>query len=412
MDYLRIIEALLFSCEDILTQTKVDLCFDDSKSPDLDKIVRILNHEYEESNRSFFIQKISSGFRIVTHPIYSEWVKKMYRENSNLSQPALETLAIIAYKGPVTRSDIESIRGVGCVGVLKTLLDRKLIKINGRSKDIGKPLIYIVTNEFLIAFGVDSVSELPKLKEVNEIIDQTPASWFFAMRLIKFLSNSGIASRRKCEIIIREGRVKVNKEINKNPFFEINLNDLVKFDNKIVTPQLIKKTIKLNKPINIITSTKDTHNRKTVLDLLSKKEKKLFPVGRLDKNTTGVLLLTNDGDLAYKLTHPKFKVFKIYSAISLKKFDLSQIKTIQDGINIGYGELGYAEVISQKKIDKFFEIKLKLAHGKKREIRRIFRSLNVKLISLKRLSFGGISVDDLKSGEYKILTKSEIKLLK
>ena len=97
----------------------------------------------------------------------------MFRESSSLSQPALETLAIIAYKGPVTRSDIESIRGVGCVGVLKTLLEKKLIKINGRSKDMGKPLIYGITNEFLIAFGVDSISDLPKLKEVNEIINQT-----------------------------------------------------------------------------------------------------------------------------------------------------------------------------------------------------------------------------------------------
>ena len=85
------------------------------------------------------------------------------------------------------------------------------------------------------------------------------------------------------------------------------------------------------------------------MDLLPKKEKKLFPVGRLDKNTTGVLLLTNDGDLAYKLTHPKFKVFKIYSAVSSKKFDLSQIKIIENGINIGDGEFGYAEIISQKK---------------------------------------------------------------
>ena len=232
------------------------------------------------------------------------------------------------------------------------------------------------------------------------------------MRLIKYLSNSGIASRRKCEIIIREGRVKVNKELNENPFFEINSNDLVELDNKIVVPELKKKIIKINKPINIITSTKDTHNRRTVLDLLPKKEKKLFPVGRLDKNTTGVLLLTNDGDLAYKLTHPKFKVFKIYSAISSKKFDLSQIKIIENGINIGDGEFGYAEIISQKKIDKFFEVKLKLAHGKKREIRRIFKSLKVKLISLRRLSFAGISADDLKLGDYKTLTKSEIKLLK
>ena len=135
MDDLRIIEALLFSCEDILTQKKVDLCFDNLKAPELDKIIKILNREYEKSNRSFLIQKISSGYRIVTHPIYSKWIKKIFREISSL--------------------------------------EKKLIKINGRSKDMGKPLIYGITNEFLIAFGVDSISDLPKLKEVNEIINQT-----------------------------------------------------------------------------------------------------------------------------------------------------------------------------------------------------------------------------------------------
>lgn len=231
------------------------------------------------------------------------------------------------------------------------------------------------------------------------------------IRLVKFLSNSGIASRRKCEVLIKDGRVRVNKILNKNPFFEINSNDLVELDDKIVLPVLKKKIIKLNKPVNIITSTKDTHNRKTVLDLISEEEK-LFPIGRLDKDTTGVLLLTNDGDLAYKLTHPKFKVFKIYLAISLKKFNLTQIKKIKNGINIGDEELGHAEIISQKNINEFFEIKLKLFHGKKREIRRIFKVMNIKLISLKRLSFAGIYVDDLKLGEYKNLTNAEIELLK
>ena len=173
MEDIRIIEALLFSSEDLLTQKKVDLCYENSEPPDLSKMVKTLNEEYKSFNRSFLIQKVSSGYRIVTHPNYSTWIKKIYRnDNSNLSQQALETLAIVAYKGPVTRSDIEGIRGVGCVGVLKTLLEKKLIAIKGRSKNMGKPLIYGTTKQFLIAFGIESISDLPKLKEVSEIINK------------------------------------------------------------------------------------------------------------------------------------------------------------------------------------------------------------------------------------------------
>ena len=173
MEDIRIIEALLFSSEDLLTQKKVNLCYENSDPPDLSALVKTLNEEYKSFDRSFLIQKVSSGYRIVTHPNYSSWIKKIYRyDNSNLTQPALETLAIIAYKGPVTRSDIESIRGVGCVGVLKTLLEKKLISIKGRSKNMGKPLIYGITKDFLIAFGIESISDLPKLKDVAEIINQ------------------------------------------------------------------------------------------------------------------------------------------------------------------------------------------------------------------------------------------------
>ena len=231
------------------------------------------------------------------------------------------------------------------------------------------------------------------------------------IRLVKFLSNAGVDSRRKCEIIIKEGRVKINKELKKNPFIKINPMDLVELDDIPILPLVAKKTFKLNKPFNVITSLKDTHQRKTVLNLVSEKER-LYPIGRLDKDTTGILLITNDGELAYQLTHPKFKISKIYLAVSMKKFNLIQIKKIKNGINIGNNEIGNANITSQIKHKEFYKITLKLHHGKKREIRRIFEIFQIELVSLHRVSFGGILVGDLQAGKYKKLSSIELKNLK
>ena len=231
------------------------------------------------------------------------------------------------------------------------------------------------------------------------------------IRLVKFLSNAGVDSRRKCEIIIKEGRVKINKELKKNPFIKIHSMDLVELDDIPILPLDGKKIFKLNKPLNVITSSKDTHERQTVLDLILEKER-LYPIGRLDKNTTGILLITNDGELAYQLTHPKFKISKIYSAVSMKKFNSIQIKKIKNGINIGNNEIGNADIINQTKYQEFYKITLKLHHGKKREIRRIFKIFKIELISLHRFSFGGILVGDLQTGKYKKLSSVELKTLK
>lgn len=165
----RIIEALLFVSEkpvsiDTLKEVLVEIA-----PADIRALTEGLNVEYSSSGRSFSIKEIAGGFQMLTDPIYSKWISLLYKKSPDrLTGPSLETLAIIAYKQPITRSAIEAIRGVNVDGVLRTLEDRMLIKTRGRLEAPGRPILYGTTNEFLQHFGLRSLDELPKLKEFQE----------------------------------------------------------------------------------------------------------------------------------------------------------------------------------------------------------------------------------------------------
>ena len=169
---IQIVEALLFASPEPLTQTRINLIFE-TDPPKLDNAVKELNRHYEKANRSFRIQGIAGGFHLTTLPEFDIWIKRMLDKSGKLalSTAALETLAIIAYKQPISRFNVESIRGVDCSGVIKTLLSKSLIWIKGRDEGPGRPLLYATTDKFLENFGVNRISDLPKLKEIAELND-------------------------------------------------------------------------------------------------------------------------------------------------------------------------------------------------------------------------------------------------
>lgn len=176
---IRIVEALLFCTPNTLTQAQVNSCFDNDSPPTLDEVVKKLNEEYDQTERPFMVEKAAGGWRLVSRPEYEMWVRRLFTRSGSptLSQAALETLAVVAYKGPVSRADVESIRGVSCGSVLKSLLEKNLIRIKGREKSPGRPLIYAVTDNFLTSFGLSSLSDLPKMKEISELTaEREPAS--------------------------------------------------------------------------------------------------------------------------------------------------------------------------------------------------------------------------------------------
>ena len=170
---LQILEALLFATPEPLSQTRVNLIFQNG-APKLDDAIEKLNTYYKKNKRSYTINSIAGGYQITTLPKYDKWIKRMFDKSGKitLSTAAIETLAIVAYKQPINRFNVESIRGVDCSGVIKTLLTKNLIKIKGRDDSPGRPLLYSTTNDFLENFGLNRISDLPKIKEVAELTDQ------------------------------------------------------------------------------------------------------------------------------------------------------------------------------------------------------------------------------------------------
>tara|TARA_B110000116_G_scaffold266454_2_gene277219 strand:- start:372 stop:1097 length:726 start_codon:yes stop_codon:yes gene_type:complete len=229
-----------------------------------------------------------------------------------------------------------------------------------------------------------------------------------SIRLNKFISKSGLCSRREADVFISNGRVSVNDNKVIKMGILVNKNDLVKVDNKRIFPEK-KIYVLLNKPKDFITTNKDTHNRKIVINLIKGVKERIFPVGRLDRKTTGLLLLTNDGELAKKLIHPSHKIKKIYSIELDKPITKTDFNKINDGIKIDNEKINFDKItlINNKK-----ELGVEIHIGKNRIIRKIFESLNYKVIKLDRVMFGPLTKKDLPRGKWKFLDQKELRLLK
>ena len=231
------------------------------------------------------------------------------------------------------------------------------------------------------------------------------------MRLNKILSKAGIASRRKADELIKIATTTVNGTLCLDPAYDVQKEDIIRYDNRLVKLDNKSMTILLNKPLGVITTVKDTHNRKTIMHCV-KVNTRVFPIGRLDKDTSGAILLTNDGELHQFLSHPKNKVEKDYEVIIEGSISNIQKEKLKKGIYIGFGEYGRAQVLSQIKLKKRSKIVLRLTQGKKREIRRIFYRLKIRLISINRIRISGLGLGTLKLGDFRLLDKKEVAELK
>ena len=227
------------------------------------------------------------------------------------------------------------------------------------------------------------------------------------MRLNKYLALSGVASRRMADNLIKAATTTVNNIVITDPAFQIKQDDIIRYDGKIIKINQDHVVIMFNKPLGVITSMSDPKNRPVIADYIPNKMR-LFPVGRLDKNTSGLLLITNNGDLANKLMHPKNLIPKIYEIETDSILDAKLISKIKNGVFIGYKQWAKAIVIKQKKIKSRILVTLQLHHGKNREIRRMFNKINKKLFSLKRIKYGDLELGNLPLGKYRELNKVEL----
>ena len=233
------------------------------------------------------------------------------------------------------------------------------------------------------------------------------------IRLQKFLAECGVASRRKSEEYIVEGRIKVNGKIETELGIKINPEiDKVYFDGKLVEKSDEKVYILLNKPIGYVTTVKDQFNRDTVMDLVKVKQK-VVPVGRLDMYTSGALILTNDGDFVYKVTHPKHEVEKTYNVTIKGDISEDEINLLKDGVIIdGYKTKSAKVRILKKVTDKnLTRIEVIIHEGRNRQIRKMFKSINKSVVALHRSKIGNICVNDMKIGTWRYLTIDEVNSL-
>ena len=231
------------------------------------------------------------------------------------------------------------------------------------------------------------------------------------IRLNKYLANAGVCSRREADEFIQAGAVLVNGTVVTELGTKVLRSDEVKFRDQPVTMEK-KVYVLLNKPKDYVTTSDDPQQRKTVMDLVKNAcPERIYPVGRLDRNTTGVLLLTNDGDLASKLTHPKFLKKKVYHVYLDKAVTATDLQKIAEGIELEDGEV-HADAIEYASPTDEKQVGIEIHSGKNRIVRRIFESLGYRVVKLDRVQFAGLTKKNLRRGDWRFLTQKEVEMLR
>lgn len=232
------------------------------------------------------------------------------------------------------------------------------------------------------------------------------------IRLNKYISNSGVCSRREADVLISEGKIKINNQVVTALGTKVNKEDIVIYNGKILKAEN-HKYILINKPKNCITTVKDTHERKTVMDIIEGVcDERLYPVGRLDRDTTGLLLMTNDGELTTRLTHPSFGIKKKYVIQLENSIHPDSLKEMVKGIPLDDGEVKYDDVIYGRKQTDRTQLIVTLHSGKNRVIRRTMEYFDKTLLHLDRIEFAGIKKGNLQRGNWRFLDPKEVGYLK
>lgn len=232
------------------------------------------------------------------------------------------------------------------------------------------------------------------------------------VRLNKYLSNAGVCSRREADVLIQTGVVTVNGTVVTEMGYKIKKDDRVQYDGETINAE-IKRYVLLNKPKDFITTMDDPWGRKTVMGLVIKAcKERIYPVGRLDRDTTGLLLFTNDGDMAKKLTHPRYQAKKIYHVETDKPVSTDHLEMLRKGIDLEDGRIAADHVEYVKEGKSSREVGIEIHSGKNRIVRRMFEKLGYQVVKLDRVQFASLTKKDLPRGFYRHLTEKEVAFLK
>lgn len=233
-----------------------------------------------------------------------------------------------------------------------------------------------------------------------------------SMRLNKYIADAGICSRRKADELIENGNVKVNGATMKEMGYQVEDGDVVQVNGKTIENAGKKVYVAVNKPLGYITSMDDDKGRATVAELVSDVPERLFPVGRLDYNTTGLLIMTNDGQLTYTLTHPKHEVYKTYIAKVAGVLSDTRLAKLRRGVDIGGFVTSPAKVKVIKQMPRHAIVEISIREGKNRQVRKMFAAVGNKVQELQRVAIGEIKLGRLMEGHYRKLNREEIEYLK
>ena len=231
------------------------------------------------------------------------------------------------------------------------------------------------------------------------------------MRINKYIAQAGVASRRKADELIANGNVKVNNMVLKEPGYDVKDGDIVEVNGRRVLAEDKKVYLALNKPMGFITAVSDSQGRPTVLDLVTDVDVRLFPVGRLDYNTTGLLILTNDGDFAYKVAHPKHEQGKTYRAKVQGVMTREKIAKLKKGVDIGGFVTSPAEVEIHKELPRETVVDITIHEGRYHQVRKMFKAVGTPVVELERIAIGKVKLGRLAEGGYRKLTREEINTL-
>lgn len=231
------------------------------------------------------------------------------------------------------------------------------------------------------------------------------------VRIQKYMASCGIASRRKAEEIVRQGRVSVNGKIIDDVMIIDDENDVVEVDGSLIKPEENKVYIMLNKPVGVITSAKDQFSRKTVLDLIQTKER-VYPAGRLDYDTSGLVILTNDGDAVNRMTHPSHELSKVYDAEIIGHVSKEEKEQFESGLDIEDYTTSSAELQTLKEYSDSSVVRITIHEGKNRQVRKMCEKIGHPVLRLKRVQEGQILLGSLKEGEWRYLTDKEVEYIK
>ena len=227
------------------------------------------------------------------------------------------------------------------------------------------------------------------------------------MRINKYIASAGLASRRKADELISNGNVRVNGLVLREPGYDVVEGDVVEVNGRRIEASEKKVYILLNKPVGFVTTVSDDKARDTVMDLVADVDARIFPVGRLDCNTSGMLIMTNDGDFAYRLTHPKHEMPKTYRALVSGVLSDEKCRRLENGVNIGGFVTSPAKVRIVKGMQKATLVDITIHEGKNRQVRKMFKAVGNKVEQLQRIAIGDIHLGRLAEGHYRKLTREE-----